>query len=230
MAARKGRGTDGYRRGSKTTPTDPRADRVDARTFAFPNVETRVPYPVGGPDRAAELQTTLTADFDGDLGEDWTIGPKVHGGVMVALCAKAAREGDIPRALQPQKWRGQYRRRPREVAASFADAAGKNEIPLALQLHPIVGKHRHRRLHLLPQPLIYQRRLPRIKHVAQLIGNGALRACCIARLLRRTRRRRSRRVTPWLVVSSAPGNPATSTALVAYQASGTCGRRRRFRR
>ena len=35
----------------------------------------------------------LTADFDGDLGEDWTIGPKVHGGVMVALCAKAAREG-----------------------------------------------------------------------------------------------------------------------------------------
>jgi len=65
MAARKGRGTDGYRRGSKTTPTDPRADRVDARTFAFPNVETRVPYPVGGPDRAAELQTTLTADFDG---------------------------------------------------------------------------------------------------------------------------------------------------------------------
>lgn len=32
-----------------------------------------------------------TAEFDGDLGEDWTIGPKVHGGVMVALCAKAAR-------------------------------------------------------------------------------------------------------------------------------------------
>jgi len=32
------------------------------------------------------------AHFDADLGEDWTIGPKVHGGVMVALCAKAARE------------------------------------------------------------------------------------------------------------------------------------------
>ncbi|WP_310779568.1 thioesterase family protein [Mycobacterium sp. Z3061] len=29
--------------------------------------------------------------FDGELSEHWTIGPKVHGGVMVALCAKAAR-------------------------------------------------------------------------------------------------------------------------------------------
>ena len=31
-------------------------------------------------------------EFDGNLNEHWTIGPKVHGGVMVALCAKAARE------------------------------------------------------------------------------------------------------------------------------------------
>ena len=29
--------------------------------------------------------------FEGHLNENWTIGPKVHGGVMVALCAKAAR-------------------------------------------------------------------------------------------------------------------------------------------
>ncbi|CAN5523452.1 thioesterase family protein [soil metagenome] len=29
--------------------------------------------------------------FDGDLNEHWTIGPKIHGGVMLALCAKAAR-------------------------------------------------------------------------------------------------------------------------------------------
>ncbi|MCB0923538.1 MAG: thioesterase family protein [Mycobacterium sp.] len=34
-----------------------------------------------------------TTDFAADLGADWTIGPKVHGGVMVALCAKAARAG-----------------------------------------------------------------------------------------------------------------------------------------
>jgi Thioesterase-like superfamily len=29
--------------------------------------------------------------LDGDLNEHWTIGPKIHGGVMLALCAKAAR-------------------------------------------------------------------------------------------------------------------------------------------
>lgn len=32
------------------------------------------------------------AEFAADLNEHWTIGPKIHGGVMVALCAKAARE------------------------------------------------------------------------------------------------------------------------------------------
>ena len=31
--------------------------------------------------------------FAGNLNEHWTIGPKIHGGVMLALCAKAAREG-----------------------------------------------------------------------------------------------------------------------------------------
>ena len=30
--------------------------------------------------------------FEARLNEHWTIGPKLHGGVMVALCAKAARE------------------------------------------------------------------------------------------------------------------------------------------
>lgn len=39
--------------------------------------------------------------FDGELNENWTIGPKVHGGVMLALCANAARtalrdSGDHP--------------------------------------------------------------------------------------------------------------------------------------
>ena len=33
-----------------------------------------------------------TGQFEANLNEHWTIGPKVHGGVMVALCAKAARE------------------------------------------------------------------------------------------------------------------------------------------
>ena len=30
--------------------------------------------------------------YDGNLNEHWTIGPKPHGGVMIAMCAKAARE------------------------------------------------------------------------------------------------------------------------------------------
>ena len=30
--------------------------------------------------------------YEANLNEHWTIGPKIHGGVMVALCAKAARE------------------------------------------------------------------------------------------------------------------------------------------
>ncbi|MGY4711972.1 thioesterase family protein [Mycolicibacterium sp. CBM1] len=30
--------------------------------------------------------------FEANLDEHWTIGPKIHGGVMLALCAKAARE------------------------------------------------------------------------------------------------------------------------------------------
>ena len=34
------------------------------------------------------------AVFDGELNEHWTIGPKVHGGAMLALCANAARTAD----------------------------------------------------------------------------------------------------------------------------------------
>ncbi|MGH3530685.1 MAG: acyl-CoA thioesterase domain-containing protein, partial [Mycobacterium sp.] len=34
-----------------------------------------------GPDRV----------FEGELNKHWTIGPKVHGGAMLALCANAAR-------------------------------------------------------------------------------------------------------------------------------------------
>jgi hypothetical protein len=39
--------------------------------------------------------------FEGELNEHWTIGPKVHGGVMVALCANAARTAYGGDVLQP---------------------------------------------------------------------------------------------------------------------------------
>jgi acyl-coenzyme A thioesterase PaaI-like protein len=43
------------------------------------------------------------ASFAGELNEHWTIGPKVHGGAMLALCANAARLacGAPSDALQP---------------------------------------------------------------------------------------------------------------------------------
>jgi acyl-coenzyme A thioesterase PaaI-like protein len=39
--------------------------------------------------------------FEGELNEHWTIGPKVHGGAMVALCAKAARTAHGGDGLEP---------------------------------------------------------------------------------------------------------------------------------
>jgi acyl-coenzyme A thioesterase PaaI-like protein len=44
---------------------------------------------------AAEDGSDVRA-FDGVLDEHWTIGPKVHGGAMLALCAKAARTAIDP--------------------------------------------------------------------------------------------------------------------------------------
>src|ERR1700758_4553184 len=42
--------------------------------------------------------------YEGELNKHWTIGPKVHGGAMLALCANAARTmcgGGIEPVLQP---------------------------------------------------------------------------------------------------------------------------------
>ena len=40
---------------------------------------------------AMALTSTGDGVYDGVLNEHWTIGPKVHGGAMLALCANAAR-------------------------------------------------------------------------------------------------------------------------------------------
>lgn len=39
--------------------------------------------------------------FTANLNEHWTIGPKIHGGVMLALCAKAAREAYAHTGFEP---------------------------------------------------------------------------------------------------------------------------------
>jgi acyl-coenzyme A thioesterase PaaI-like protein len=40
---------------------------------------------------AMALTPAGDGEYDGELNEHWTIGPKVHGGAMLALCANAAR-------------------------------------------------------------------------------------------------------------------------------------------
>jgi hypothetical protein len=39
--------------------------------------------------------------FEANLNEHWTIGPKIHGGVMLALCAKAARDAYAYSGFEP---------------------------------------------------------------------------------------------------------------------------------
>jgi acyl-coenzyme A thioesterase PaaI-like protein len=52
--------------------------------------------------------------FEGELNKHWTIGPKVHGGAMLALCANAARTvcGEPPAGVEPVQ-------QPVAVSASF---------------------------------------------------------------------------------------------------------------
>ena len=40
---------------------------------------------------AMTLREVEPGVYDGELNKHWTIGPKVHGGAMLALCANAAR-------------------------------------------------------------------------------------------------------------------------------------------
>ncbi|MEB3020593.1 thioesterase family protein [[Mycobacterium] crassicus] len=52
------------------------------------------------------------ASFTGELNEHWTIGPKVHGGAMLALCANAARTAVAGDAVAPES-------QPVAVSASY---------------------------------------------------------------------------------------------------------------
>ena len=66
---------------------------------------------------AMTLREVDSGVFEGELDRRWTIGPKVHGGAMLALCANAARTAcaaakDQPAGLQPVL-------QPVAVSASF---------------------------------------------------------------------------------------------------------------
>lgn len=56
---------------------------------------------------AMALERLDEATFRGELNEHWTIGPKVHGGVMLALCANAARTVH-PDGLEPVAVSGSF--------------------------------------------------------------------------------------------------------------------------
>lgn len=65
--------------------------------------------------------------YDGALDEHWTIGPKVHGGAMLALCANAA-QTQIGGELQPIAVSGNFLWAPDPVPCVWsprcASAAG----------------------------------------------------------------------------------------------------------
>jgi hypothetical protein len=81
--------------------------------------------------------------FEGNLNEHWTIGPKIHGGVMLALCAKAAREA-YGTGGQERSDAGIGSAEPVAVSADFLSAPD----PGAVQLVTTVRK-RGRRIGLV---------------------------------------------------------------------------------
>jgi len=74
--------------------------------------------------------------FDGELNENWTIGPKVHGGVMLALCANAARtalRGGQERSDSGDRHGGQERSDSGDRHGGQQDHPGTNGVePIAV--------------------------------------------------------------------------------------------------
>ncbi|MFN0141920.1 MAG: thioesterase family protein [Mycobacterium sp.] len=83
-------------------------------------------------------------EFDGNLNEHWTIGPKVHGGVMVALCAKAARA-----AYSEQGAEQDVIAQPVAVSANFLSAPDPGPVRLVTTV-----RKRGRRIGLVDVELI----------------------------------------------------------------------------
>lgn len=78
--------------------------------------------------------------FQGHLTEPWTIGPKIHGGVMVALCANAARQGY-----------GDAVARPAAVSVNFLSAPEPGPVTMVVAV-----RKRGRRIGLVDVELIQQ--------------------------------------------------------------------------
>jgi acyl-coenzyme A thioesterase PaaI-like protein len=74
---------------------------------------------------AMTLREVEPGVFEGELNKHWTIGPKVHGGAMLALCANAARTacGGQPAGMEPVA-----------VSASFLWAPDPGEMRLVTSI------------------------------------------------------------------------------------------------
>jgi len=96
--------------------------------------------------RALDGAAAPHADYQANLSEDWAIGPKIHGGVMVALCAKAARTAYASG--------GGGSAHPVAVSANFLSAPD----PGPVRLHTEVRK-RGRRIGLVDVELVQGERV-----------------------------------------------------------------------
>jgi Thioesterase-like superfamily len=73
----------------------------------------------------------LDNGFEANLNEHWTIGPKIHGGVMLALCAKAAREAYGGSVGRSEATRGSIQQfEPVAVSADFLSAPDPGPVRL----------------------------------------------------------------------------------------------------
>ena len=73
---------------------------------------------------AMALTPVAEGVYDGELKEHWTIGPKVHGGAMLALCANAARTAHDG-TVQPIAVTGNFLWAP-DVLFALSPASGRS--------------------------------------------------------------------------------------------------------
>lgn len=85
-------------------------------------------------------------EFDADLTADWTIGPKPHGGVMIALCANAARAAYAGDAEDPS---GAPSAHPIAVSANYLAAPDPGPVRLVTTI-----RKRGRRIGLVDVELV----------------------------------------------------------------------------
>jgi hypothetical protein len=99
---------------------------------------------------ALRAVTGRPGQFDADLNAHWTIGPKPHGGVMIALCANAARAAYLEGAPE-----GPDSAHPIAVSANYLSAPDPGPVRLVTTV-----RKRGRRIGLVDVELVQGERAP----------------------------------------------------------------------